>query len=70
MASIQRIENAVNNLINGNLSDARKSARGLTYSEIFNWLTYSVGWSENRSRACADYLKNRIDFQTYCNADR
>ena len=70
MTSIQRIETAVDNLINGNLTHARKSARGLTYSDIFNWLTYSVGWSENRSRACADYLKNRIDFQAYCNADR
>ena len=68
MASIQRIENAVNNLINGTLTHARKSARGLTYSDIFDWLTYSVGWSENRSRACADYLIGRIDFRTYCNS--
>lgn len=70
MASIQRIETAVSNLINGNLTHARKSARGLKYSDIFDWLTGSVGWSENRSRAYADYLTNRIDFRTFCKADR
>lgn len=70
MASIQRIETAVTNLINGNLTHARKSARGLKYSDIFDWLTGSVGWSENRSRAYADYLTNRIDFRTFCKADR
>ena len=68
MASIQRIETAVSNLINGNLSAAKRSARGLTYSDIFDWLTGSVGWPENRSRACADYLIGRIDFRTYCNS--
>jgi hypothetical protein len=68
MASIQRIETAVSNLINGNLTQARKSARGLTYSEIFDWLTGPVGWPENRSRACADYLIGRIDFRTYCSS--
>jgi len=66
MASIQRIETAVSNLINGNLTHARKAARGLTYSDIFDWLTGPVGWPENRSRACADYLIGRIDFRTYC----
>ena len=70
MASIQRIETAVDNLINGNLTQARKSARGLTYSEIFDWLSGSVGWTEIRSRACADYLIGRIDFRTYCKSDR
>ena len=70
MASIQRIETAVSNLINGNLTDARKSARGLTYSDIFDWLTGPVGWSENRSRAYADYLIGRIDFRSFCEASK
>ncbi len=70
MASIQRIETAVSNLINGNLTHARKSARGLTYSDIFDWLTGPVGWPENRSRAYADYLKNRIDFRSFCEASK
>ena len=68
MASIQRIERTVSNLINGNLSAAKRSARGLKYSDIFDWLTGSVGWSENRSRAYADYLTNRIDFRSFCAA--
>jgi len=70
MKSIQRISTAVDNLLNGNLTHARKSARGLTYSDIFDWLTGPVGWPENRSRAIADYLIGRIDYRTYCNADR
>jgi hypothetical protein len=70
MKPIQRIATAVDNLLNGNLTHARKSARGLTYSDIFDWLTGPVGWPENRSRACADYLIGRIDYRTYCNADR
>ncbi len=68
MASIQRIERTVSNLMNGNLSAAKRSARGLTYSDIFDWLTGPVGWSENRSRAYADYLTNRIDFRSFCAA--
>ena len=70
MASIQRIERAVSNLINGNLSDAKRSARGLTYSDIFDWLTGHVGWTEKRSRAYADYLTNRIDFRSFCAATK
>ena len=68
MASIQRIERTVSNLINGNLSAAKRSARGLTYSDIFDWLTGPVGWPEIRSRAYADYLTNRIDFRSFCAA--
>jgi hypothetical protein len=67
---IKQIANAIDNLRNGNLTQARKVAKGLSWSDIYDWLTWSVGWSDKKAAACADYLTKRIDFRAYCEAIR
>ena len=66
----QQIEKSVDSLMCGNLTQSRKVAKGLAWSDIFDWLTWSVGWQEKRAMACADYLTKRIDFKAYCAAIR
>ena len=61
---------SVENLQNGNLTQARKVAKGLGWGYIYDLLTNRVGWSEKKSAAYADYLTKRINFQAYCEAIR
>ena len=67
---IQQIADAMDNLMCGNLTQSRKLAKGLAWGEIYDWLTWSVGWTEKKSAACADFLTKRIDFRTYSEAIR
>jgi hypothetical protein len=66
----QQIAAAMDNLMCGNLTQSRKLAKGLAWGEIYDWLNYSVGWTEKKSAACADYLTKRTDFRAYCEAIR
>ena len=66
----QQIADAMDNLMCGNLTQSRKAAKGLAWSDIFDWLTWSVGWTEKKSAACADYLTKRTDFRAYSEAIR
>ena len=66
----QQIAAAMDNLMCGNLTQSRKVAKGLSWSDIYDRLKWSVGWTEKKSAACADYLTKRIDFRTYCEAIR
>ena len=66
----QQIADAMDNLMCGNLTQSRNVAKGLSWSEIYDWLTCSVGWHANQSAACADFLTKRIDFRAYCEAIR
>ena len=61
---------SVENLQNGNLTQARKVAKGLGWGYIYDLLTNRVGWSEKKSAAYADYLTKRIDFRAYIDAIR
>jgi hypothetical protein len=67
---IKQIANAIDNLQNGNLTQARKVAKGLSWSDIFDGAPWAGNWSDKKSAACADYLTKRIDFRTYCEAIR
>ena len=66
----QQVEKSVESLMNGNLTQARKVAKGLGWGYIYDWLTNRVGWSDKKSAAYADYLTKRINFQAYCEAIR
>jgi hypothetical protein len=61
---------SVENLQNGNLTQARKVAKGLGWGYIYDLLTNRSGWSDKKAAACADYLTKRIDFRAYCEAIR
>lgn len=58
----------IENLINGNLTDAKKQARGFSMSRISDYLHFALGWSYNRSAKAAYYLKTGTGFQAYCDA--
>lgn len=62
----------LNNLINGNLTTAKKQARRFSHSKIA--VFFSDFMSPTKARAAADYLKPRRGeclnalFQAYCDA--
>lgn len=59
------MENMLNNLINGNLTDAKKQAKRFTQAAIVAHL-FSTGYSKRECAAIAGYLKNEIAFDVFC----
>lgn len=57
------------NLINGNISDAKKQAKRVTATAIGSYLR-EIGWSDYRATCAAHYLKNPTphNWQKYCDA--
>lgn len=60
---------AIENLINGNLSDAKRQAKRITYREFREVAGDYFG--ALKAHCAAEYLKNPNDktYQNYCNAD-
>jgi len=58
----------IENLINGNLTDARQQAKRFRLSQIVNHLHFMCGWSVERSNKAAIYLKTGNGWQAYCDA--
>lgn len=56
----------IRDLINGNLTSAKKSAKNVSHALIVEKAKDEHGMSENHAIATADYLKGRITFWTYC----
>ena len=56
------------NLINGNLTSAKNSSRGYSYAKLKGYATDELGMDENKATAAALYLKGKITFQKYCEA--
>jgi hypothetical protein len=63
------IESLANDLINGNLSDAKKKARSFGAHDICRGFI-ELGWTTGKARAAAIYLKDpdQESFQAYCDA--
>ena len=59
-----------NNLINGNLDDAKKQARKHTKLGITRYME-EMGYSSDKATKAAEYLKNPSNetYQIYCDAD-
>lgn len=53
-------------LINGNIADAKKSAKRITHAALDKCGRQLLGLSPVNAAAAADYLKSRIDWNTYC----
>lgn len=62
------MQNMIQNLLNGNLSDARGQAKRYSYDKI-NLYLLELGWSSIRASAAAHYLKTGHGFQAYCDAN-
>jgi hypothetical protein len=61
---------AIDDYINGNLTDAKKAARGLSWRGLYSTLRVRYNKSIPAAMAIADYLKGRGTFQAACDADR
>ena len=57
-----------NNLINGNLTDARNAARRPGFQRLREYAETKLGWSGEKAYFAARYLKGTGSFQTYCDA--
>ena len=58
----------IDNLINGNLKDAKRQAKRFIQADIIQYCLDN-GFSFERSVAMAMWLKNQIDYQQYCDAN-
>jgi hypothetical protein len=56
----------IRDLINGNLTDAKKSARSRSFIAIANAATDEYGMSFEESHYTAAYLKGEITWTQYC----
>lgn len=57
--------NIIENLINGNLTDAKRLARNHSAQSIIN-AAMGYGYNYNESLIMTSYLKGIISFQDYC----
>jgi hypothetical protein len=62
------MQRMIDNLINGNLKEAKKQAKRYRQADIMQWCTDN-GYGFEKAVAMAMYLKNQIDFQQYCDAE-
>lgn len=61
-------EAVFNDLINGNLTDAKRRARRFTAFRLSMYARQCLFWSLDRSVKAAAYLKGGCSFQEYCDA--
>ena len=59
------METLLENLVNGNLSTAKKQARRFSSSKIVSYLEDS-GQNSEKAALTALYLKGGLDWQDYC----
>jgi hypothetical protein len=57
---------AIRDLINGNLTDARKAAKNRSFASILATATDEYGMTLEEAVNTASYLKGEITFHTYC----
>jgi hypothetical protein len=62
------MESMIDNLINGNIAEAKKRAKHRKLTAIYNYLL-AIGYSERKAMVTASFLKGETDFQTYCDAN-
>jgi hypothetical protein len=61
------MQSIIDNLINGNLRDAKRLAKRHSLGVLLSHMIQQLGWSADRSLAAAYYLKGMSSFQDYCN---
>ena len=63
------MESMINNLINGNLTDAKKQAKKFSYKAIVRYCMKDVMWSQSKSVYAAMYLKKGVMWQLFCDSE-
>lgn len=61
-----RLERILVDLENGNLTDAKRQARGVSFYNIMQFARDNLGYSSRLAVNAAGYLKGEITFQHYC----
>ena len=61
-------ERVFDDLINGNLTDARRRAKRLNNRDLYGYAFDYLGWGHDRSVRAAWFLKGECSFQEYCDA--
>jgi hypothetical protein len=64
------LERLFDDLINGNLTDAKRQAKRHSALRIIAHAREVMGWPPHRALKAAEYLKEGGSFQEYCDADR
>jgi len=64
-----KLESIVENLLNGNLRDAKRLARPIAHWRIKHALREFGGHSEGKAALGADFLKGRDCWEIYCQAE-
>jgi hypothetical protein len=59
----------IDNLINGNLKDAKKQAKRFKQADIMQYCLNEYSMSFEKAVASAMWLKNQIEYQQYCDAE-
>lgn len=59
----------IDDYINGNLTDAKRSAKHYSFLKIFNSLLANYGKTQKTAIAIANYLKGEGSFQAACDAE-
>lgn len=62
----EKAVNAVSNLINGNLEEARKQSKSLKYLQLRSAALNHCGQPKKKAAAIALYLKGQIDWDEHC----
>jgi DNA polymerase III delta prime subunit len=61
------MKSMIDNLVNGNIAEAKKRAKHRKLIAIYNYLL-EIGYTENKAMQTASFLKGETDYQTYCDA--
>jgi hypothetical protein len=62
------MKSMIENLINGNIAEAKKRAKHRKLTAIYNYLL-EIGWNKEKALVTAQFLKSEVDFQTYCDTN-
>lgn len=62
------MQSMIDNLINGNLSDARRQAKRFSRDKIAEYMITRLGWSVEKAFHATVYLKTGVNFQAYCDS--
>lgn len=62
------MKKCIENLINGNLKEARQQAAQFRYSDLIQELRNNFGYDENKVLWTVIYLKSGECYDEYCNA--
>jgi hypothetical protein len=65
---MNRLEQTIDDLINGNLGDARKRAKTISTLKLIKGFQELAGYSIGKAAKAVKYLKTGEGFQEYCDA--